>query len=94
LPNRPRSENSVTISLRREDQWVRFDVEDNGEGIPNDVIARIFDPFFTTKVQGGTGLGLAISRRIVEEFKGSIDVASEVGKWTRFTVRLPVAEDS
>jgi len=93
LPGRPRSENKVSISLRQEDQWVRFDVEDNGQGIPANVITRIFDPFFTTKIQGGTGLGLAISRRIIDEARGSIDVSSEVGKWTRFTVRLPVADE-
>jgi len=94
LPDRPRVENVVSIKLRREGRWVCFEVEDNGEGIPSDVIGRIFDPFFTTKAQGGTGLGLAISRRIIEEVEGSIDVASEAGAWTRFTVRLPIAQSS
>jgi signal transduction histidine kinase len=91
MPDRPRAENRVTLTLGQEENWVQLDVEDNGEGIPPDVATHIFDPFFTTKAQGGTGLGLAISRRIVEEAGGTIDVDSEVGKWTRFTVRLPVA---
>ena len=68
-------------------------MSDNGAGISEEVVSHIFDPFFTTKTQGGTGLGLAISRRIVEEVGGTIDVESEAGKWTRFTVRLPVVDD-
>ena len=64
----------------------------NGLGVSPDVADRIFDPFFTTKTQGGTGLGLAISKRIVQEAGGTISVASEPGEWTRFTVRLPLAD--
>jgi signal transduction histidine kinase len=93
MPERPRSENRVAVSLVPDGGWVRLEVEDNGEGIPTDVADHIFDPFFTTKTQGGTGLGLAISRRIVEEVGGTIDVESEAGKWTRFTVRIPVADE-
>jgi signal transduction histidine kinase len=92
LPDRPRSENVISVSLRPEEGWVRVEVEDNGEGISDAVMNQIFDPFFTTKTQGGTGLGLAISRRIVQECDGTIDVESEMGSWTRFTVRLPVAD--
>jgi len=92
LPDRPRSQNTVAVRIRPEDSWVRLEVEDNGAGIPPDVMARVFDPFFTTKTQGGTGLGLAITKRIVEEAQGTIHVDSQLGAWTRFTVRLPVAE--
>ncbi len=70
---------------------MRLAVEDNGEGIPDDVREHIFDPFFTTKTQGGTGLGLAISKRIVEEVGGHIDFESRRGEGTTFTVLLPVA---
>jgi len=65
-------------------------IADTGIGIPAEHLPRIFDPFFSTKGVGkGTGLGLAITRRIVEDHHGSIEVASEVGRGTTFTIRLP-----
>jgi signal transduction histidine kinase len=64
-------------------------ITDNGSGIPEDKIGRIFNPFFTTK-EKGTGLGMAISRKIVEAHEGTIEVASEVGRGTEFTIRLPL----
>jgi signal transduction histidine kinase len=91
LPERPRNENLVTIRVRPGSDAVTLEVEDNGSGIPREVVERIFDPFFTTKAQGGTGLGLAISRKIVEEARGSIAVDSTPGRGTRFTVTLPPA---
>ncbi|MEO8304280.1 MAG: ATP-binding protein [Betaproteobacteria bacterium] len=69
--------------------WIAF--EDTGCGIPRDQLNRIFDPFFTTKPVGqGTGLGLSVSYSIVRRHGGRIDVESEVGRGTRFTVRLPI----
>jgi len=66
-------------------------IVDTGIGIPAEHLPRIFDPFFSTKGVGrGTGLGLAITRRIVEDHHGTIEVASEVGRGTTFTIRLPV----
>jgi two-component system NtrC family sensor kinase len=68
-------------------------VEDEGEGIPRENIRIIFDPFFTTKGVGkGTGLGLSIAYGIVEENGGWIDVQSEPGNGSRFTVYLPLEE--
>jgi signal transduction histidine kinase len=65
-------------------------IADTGTGIAPEHMPRIFDPFFSTKGVGkGTGLGLAISRRIVEDHHGSIEVASEVGRGTTFTIWLP-----
>ncbi len=69
--------------------WVH--VEDTGEGIPPDALERIFEPFYTRKAEG-TGLGLSIARQVIAEHNGTIKVASEVGKGTRFSVFLPAAE--
>lgn len=65
---------------------------DTGVGIPPENLTRIFDPFFTTKEVGkGTGLGLSISYGIVEQHGGTIEVKSQVGEGSTFTVHLPVA---
>ena len=73
------------------DSWVWIEVGDNGVGIEQANLKRIFEPFFTTKPVGsGTGLGLSLSYGIVNRHGGRIDVASENGKGTRFTVHLPV----
>jgi signal transduction histidine kinase len=68
---------------------VRF--RDHGSGIPPEVLPRIFIPFFTTRARG-TGLGLALTQRIVEEAGGTIEVHSEPGRGTDFTVVLPAVE--
>jgi two-component system NtrC family sensor kinase len=69
-----------------------FEVEDNGEGMPPERIAKIFDPFFTTKPEGkGVGLGLAVVYGIVDSHGGDIAVSSKVGEGTRFKVTLPIA---
>jgi signal transduction histidine kinase len=70
--------------------WVRIVIADTGPGIPPAIKDRIFLPFFTTKA-GGTGLGLAISHRIVTDHQGAIEVTSEPGAGTTFTILLPGA---
>ena len=66
-------------------------ISDTGPGIPPHLINRIFDPFFTTKSKkGGTGLGLSIAHKIIEENNGKIDVISEEGRGTTFTITLPI----
>jgi len=66
---------------------------DTGPGIPDEIQETIFEPFFTTKDIGqGVGLGLSISREIAENYNGSIDVESKLGKGTTFIVRLPIDE--
>jgi PAS domain S-box-containing protein len=68
-----------------------IEISDSGMGIPPENLTRIFDPFFTTKEAGkGTGLGLSISFDIVKKHNGDLTVESEVGKGTKFIIRLPV----
>ena len=82
----------ITLRTAMEDErTVRVEIQDNGSGIPKDVVSKIFDPFFTTKPIGqGTGMGLSISYKIVQEHGGRIAVDSEVGVGTLFTILLPV----
>jgi two-component system NtrC family sensor kinase len=82
---------TITIRTSLHDSEVWVEVADNGKGIPAENLKRIFDPFFTTKPVGkGTGLGLSLSYSIVQKHGGKIEVASEVGKGTTFSLRLPV----
>jgi two-component system NtrC family sensor kinase len=70
---------------------VQLDVEDDGVGIPPEILPHLFEPFFTTKEAGrGVGLGLAVCQGIVERHGGRIEVHSEVGRGTRFSVTLPI----
>ncbi|MCA8943747.1 MAG: GHKL domain-containing protein [Planctomycetes bacterium] len=78
----------IMITLRRDDGGVLIRVTDTGEGMTPEVRDQAFRPYFSTK-KSGTGLGLPIVRRIVEQHGGSIELASEVGKGTQFTIRLP-----
>ncbi len=88
-----RTEGSPTISIStnlEDEKTVRVAFQDNGTGIPKDIITRIWDPFFTTKDQGeGTGLGLGIVKGIIERHKGKIEANSEPGR-TVFSVLLPI----
>ena len=72
-------------------KYVKFQITDNGAGIPPEVLPNIFDPYFTTKPTGH-GLGLAISYSIVKNHSGHIDVQSAVGKGTSFSLYLPASE--
>ncbi|MCS7252988.1 MAG: PAS domain S-box protein [Armatimonadota bacterium] len=84
----------VTVKLQRHgEDHIDLVVEDDGPGIPQNVIEKIFDPFFTTKPPGkGTGLGLSIVHRYVEEMGGKISVWSREGIGTRFIVTLPITQ--
>jgi PAS domain S-box-containing protein len=84
-------EGTLVVRTRRDGDSVVVEIEDDGPGIPDDVVTKIFDPFFTTKAPGqGTGLGLNISRNLItRRHHGSLTVSSEPGH-TRFTIRLPI----
>ncbi|MDP1727073.1 MAG: GAF domain-containing protein [Bacteroidota bacterium] len=81
----------INIKTWQKEQTVYISFSDSGSGMPEHVRAHIFEPFFTTKAVGkGTGLGLSISYGIIENHKGTIEVKSEMGKGTVFTISLPV----
>jgi len=80
----------IVTSFNHEPNHVRIVVRDDGSGIPPEILPRIFEPFLTTKETGrGVGLGLAISHSILERHNGNIEVHSEAGRGTTFTVTLP-----
>ncbi|MFC0665400.1 sensor histidine kinase [Azotobacter chroococcum] len=83
----------ILIKTWAEPDALCLSVQDDGCGMPPEVLKRIFDPFYTTKPVGqGTGLGLSISFKIIQDHGGSIQVASEVGRGTRFLIRLPLTQ--
>jgi len=83
-------EGRIEVRLAADNRRVHLSVRDDGPGISADVLGHLFEPFFTTKSEGkGTGLGLAICHGIVQSHGGTIDVQSEVGKGSTFSVHLP-----
>jgi signal transduction histidine kinase len=79
----------LSSRVSREGYWVELTVQDSGIGIPPEDLDKLFDPFFSTK-EGGIGLGLSIAHRIVDQHHGKIEVDSNPGKGTRFTISLPI----
>lgn len=87
MPNR----GTLNVRLAQADGAAAIAIQDTGTGISQENLKRIFDPFFTTKPEGvGTGLGLSVSYGIIANHHGKIEVESEVGKGTKFTIYLPV----
>jgi two-component system sensor histidine kinase HydH len=80
----------LTIESRMNVDVIEIKIADTGIGISAGDRKKLFSPFFTTK-KDGTGLGLAITYRIIENHRGKIDVMSEPGKGTKFTVKIPIA---
>lgn len=80
----------LTIATTGAENHVQIAIEDNGHGIPPEILPKIFEPFFTTKRDKGTGLGLSITYKIIESHNGKIDIKSEVGTGTTFTLALPL----
>ena len=95
----PSSDGKISISLSKENNFAKIVVEDNGSGIPNDKLENIFQKYYqvdsaTKREYGGTGLGLTITKGIIDMHKGKIIAESELGKFTRFTVLLPMTQDN
>lgn len=84
---------TIKIKVYKEREFVKVELEDNGSGIPEDILPQIFDPFFTTKDIGkGTGLGLDIVQKIIQQHRADIKVASKPGE-TIFTVCIPINQN-
>ena len=83
-------EGTLGIATEFKDNKLHVSISDTGRGIPKEVLSRIFEPFFSTKKEKGTGIGLSVSYKIVQSHKGSIEVESEEGKGSKFTVVLPL----
>ena len=85
----------ITVSTRRDGDWVEIRIGDTGTGIPKETQSRIFDPFFTTKEMGkGTGQGLSIAHHVVvEKHGGTITFETEVGQGTTFIICLPLTSE-
>ncbi len=93
------SEGTVTFRAEEEDHQLKIEVSDTGYGISEEELPRIFDKFFRSaderiKAHTGNGLGLALCREIVHLHNGEIAVASRLGEGTRFTLHLPVEENT
>ncbi|WP_199341089.1 sensor histidine kinase [Nostoc spongiaeforme] len=89
--NNPTNKQISIETLKINDNYIKISIKDNGNGIPTAIQHKIFDPFFTTKPVGkGTGLGLSTCYQIVEKHQGKIEVFSEIGQGTEFTITLPI----
>lgn len=85
----------IRIATRQDGPMVRIMISDSGPGIPAEIRDRIFEQGFTTKsAQSGTGLGLCICHKIIKDHAGDIEVDSEIGKGTAFTIILPAVPGS
>jgi signal transduction histidine kinase len=88
-----RDRGTLRIRLEKEDKTVSATFQDDGPGIPPEILPNIFDPFYTTKRPGrGTGLGLSICKAILREHGGNVEAASGPGGGAVFTVTLPTTE--
>jgi C4-dicarboxylate-specific signal transduction histidine kinase len=92
-PEWKRSPKRLTLRSYCEDDRVVVEVKDTGLGMSQEVMDKFFEPFFTTKEIGkGTGLGVSISYGIVKDYDGTIDVTSQIGEGTTFTLTFPALD--
>lgn len=87
-----KGEGTLTVATAVQGTFLEVTVQDTGCGIPDKIRARLFEPFFTTKKDEGTGIGLTICKEIVDRMGGTIEVETEAGKGTRFSVLLPATK--
>ena len=88
---------TISVTARQQERWVEVSVIDTGEGIPAEDLPNIFERFYRVdksraRATGGSGLGLTIARRLVEAHGGKIEAQSELGKGSRFSFTVPIAE--
>lgn len=85
----------IDIRIYKDEKWMVVEIEDNGPGMDAETVKRVFEPFYTTKPDDvGTGLGLSISYFIVnEQHSGNLEVRSNLGKGTQFSIRLPLKRE-
>jgi signal transduction histidine kinase len=93
MDNKMPNERELKVSAIAESAMIKINVQDRGVGIPPENMKQLFQPLFTTKTRG-IGLGLAVSRKLAEANSGRIEVESEAGKGSTFTVYLPVYKES
>ncbi|MEL7120577.1 MAG: ATP-binding protein [Bacteroidota bacterium] len=94
----PAGGNVYLLINQAEDDLLKISLKDTGKGIPEDQLSHIFDRFFqadttSSKAKEGTGIGLALTAELVKLFGGNIEVESEVGQGTRFTINLPIDQN-
>ena len=92
---RLKGEGEIRLKTESIDSHAVIHVEDTGSGIPEDLRQKIFEPFFTHgKSLKGFGLGMSITQRIIADHSGRIELHSELGKGTTFSIWLPLAADN
>jgi len=79
---------TLKVTTRQKDGWSEIEFSDTGHGIVPENLEKLFQPFFTTRAKG-IGLGLAVSKKIIDQHKGKIQINSDLGKGTTFTISLP-----
>ena len=82
----------LTIAAREKESFLEVEIADTGCGIPEEAVNKIFDPLFTTRAKG-IGLGLAVCKTIIDRHEGKIEVKSQAGKGTTFTISLPLKRE-
>lgn len=87
-------DHKVEIRTYKEDAWICFEVKDNGCGMDDEIQEQLFDPMFSSKGGKGTGLGLLVTAKLIQEHNGRIDVETQYGQGSVFTVKLPFENET